>query len=83
MTNRHADSPSPASKMAPEKILREYPPVGRYRVRVVEGRRGHALDIREYVTGETFEGFTRRGIRLSDKAQAKLLRDALDEFLRG
>jgi hypothetical protein len=39
------------------------------------------LDVREYVVGAGFEGFTRRGIRLTDGSQAKLLRDVLSEIL--
>ncbi len=68
-----------------EEILREYPPVGKYRVRLVHNpKRPDAdavLDIREYVSSETFEGFTRRGIRISDRAQIDLLRDVLKEVL--
>lgn len=67
-----------------EEVLREFPPVGgKYRVRLLSGERANqkVLDIREYVCGETFEGFTRRGIRLSDRAQVELLRDVLSELL--
>ncbi len=68
-----------------EEILREYPPVGKYRVRLVHNPKrpdvDPTLDIREYVSSETFEGFTRRGIRLSDRAQIDLLRDVLKEVL--
>ncbi len=68
-----------------EEVLREFPPVGKYRVRLVHNpKRPDAqpvLDIREYVSSETFEGFTRRGIRLSDRAQIDLLRDVLKEVL--
>ena len=39
------------------------------------------LDIREYVSSETFEGFTRRGIRLADRGQVDILRDILKEVL--
>jgi len=68
-----------------EEVLREFPPVGgKYRVRLLSGAKPkeRTLDIREYVCGETFEGFTRRGIRLSDRAQVELLRDVLSELLR-
>ncbi len=67
-----------------EEVLREFPPIGKYRIRLLSGAKPkeRTLDIREYVSGETFEGFTRRGIRLSDRAQVELLRDVLSELLR-
>jgi hypothetical protein len=67
-----------------EEVLREFPPVGgKYRVRLLSDERASqkVLDIREYVSSETFEGFTRRGIRLGDRAQVELLRDVLSELL--
>lgn len=67
------------------EILKEYPPVGKYRIRLIQNsgkpESDPVLDIREYVTAETFEGFTRRGIRLGDRAQIDLLRDILKEVL--
>ena len=67
-----------------EDVIREFPPIGKYRIRLVAQPKTQTrtLDIREYVSNETFEGFTRRGIRLSDRAQAELLRDVLSEVLR-
>ncbi len=68
-----------------EEVLREFPPVGKYRVRLLSGSRAkeRTLDVREYVVNhDSFEGFTRRGIRLSDRAQVELLRDVLSELLR-
>ena len=67
-----------------EEVLREFPPVGKYRVRLLSGERAkeRTLDVREYVSSETFEGFTRRGIRLSERAQVESLRDVLTELLR-
>lgn len=67
-----------------EEVLREFPPIGKYRIRLLSGAKPkeRTLDIREYVSGETFEGFTRRGIRLSDRAQVELLRDVFSELLR-
>lgn len=69
-----------------EEVLREFPPVGKYRVRLLSGSRAKekTLDIREYVVNHdsSFEGFTRRGIRLGDRAQVELLRDVLSELLR-
>lgn len=68
-----------------EEVLQEYPPVGKYRVRLVHNLRrpseNPTLDIREYISSETFEGFTRRGIRIGDRAQMDLLRDILKEVL--
>ncbi len=73
-------SPSTQRK---EAVIREFPPVGKYRVRLLEDdkARKRVLDIREYIVGESFEGFTRRGIRIADRAQVDLLRDALREIL--
>lgn len=68
-----------------EEVVREFPPLGKYRVRLVRNPRrpgeGPTLDIREYVSSENFEGFTRRGIRVSERAQMDLLRDVLKEIL--
>ena len=73
-------SPSTQRK---EAVIREFPPVGKYRVRLLEDEkaRKRVLDVREYISGESFEGFTRRGIRIADRAQVDLLRDALREIL--
>ena len=68
-----------------EEVVREFPPIARYRIRLLaaEGAKGRTLDIREYIVNhDSFEGFTRRGIRLSDRAQVELLRDVLSELLR-
>jgi hypothetical protein len=61
-------------------VVREFPEVGNYRVRVVKSSaRGAAVaDIREFAKGPSFEGFTRRGIRLSSLAEVRLLREALE-----
>lgn len=64
-----------------EEVLREFAPIGKYRVRLVRLRDRVFLDIREYVAGESFEGFTRRGIRFSTPAEADLLKDILKEVL--
>ena len=73
------------NKAAKEEVIREFAPLGKYRVRLVRNPRrpneAPVLDIREYVSAETFEGFTRRGIRLGDRAQLDLLRDTLMEVL--
>lgn len=68
-----------------EEVLREFPPVGKYRVRLLQNSKKPdsepSLDIREYVNADSFEGFTRRGIRLTDRSQMDLLRDVLTEAL--
>ncbi|HVE40724.1 MAG TPA: hypothetical protein VNM14_12595 [Planctomycetota bacterium] len=73
------------NKPLKEEVVREFPPLGKYRIRLVRNpkRPGDmpTLDIREYISSETFEGFTRRGIRLGDRAQMDLLRDVLREVL--
>jgi hypothetical protein len=73
-----------ANEARKEEVLREFPPLGKYRVRLLSNARAkeRILDIREFVSSETFEGFTRRGIRLGDRAQVELLRDILSEVLR-
>ena len=73
----------PATKRVEEEVLHEYPAVGKYRIRVVRknSRRSAAtnLDVREYVSAEKFEGFTRRGIRLGNAEDIQKLRDALSD----
>lgn len=70
---------------SPEETLREFPPIGKYRIRLLRDPRkpekSPVLDIREHVSAEGFEGFTRRGIRLGDRAQVDLLRDILKMVL--
>jgi hypothetical protein len=43
-----------------EVVVREFPPIGKYRVRLLQDAKQPAgeptLDIREYVSGDTFEG---------------------------
>lgn len=66
-----------------DQVLREYPPMGKYRVRLVTAGQGKGprLDIREYISSETFEGFTRRGISIAARAEMALLGDVLKEIL--
>jgi hypothetical protein len=49
-----------AQKPSKEEVLREFPPLGKYRVRLLHNPRKPAadpsLDIREYVSADTFEG---------------------------
>ncbi len=78
---RRPDAPAPQARPGPV-VLREFPPLsgGRLRVRVVrssaKARASVILDIREFVRGN-FEGFTRRGIRITSLADARALRAAL------
>jgi hypothetical protein len=71
-------------KAVMEVVVKEFPPLGKYRVRILEHPKTHqkVLDIREFVSNDSFSGYTRRGIRLSDKAQIDLLRDVLGDVLQ-
>lgn len=63
-----------------ETVLKEFPPVGRYRVRLIQTKNGsRLLDVREFLTSEGFEGFTRRGIRLTELPMLDLLSDILSQ----
>ena len=68
-----------------DEIVDELPSIGKYKVRLIRDPKkpgaDPVLDIREFVKSEKFEGFTRRGIRLSERAQMDLLRDILKEVL--
>lgn len=50
-----------------DTVLQEFPPVGKYKVRLIklDDKSLPVIDIREYIAGASFEGFTRRGIRLT------------------
>lgn len=68
--------------MVQEIVFHEFSQIGKYRVRLVRAdlKAPVTLDVREYVKGkfgDTFEGFTRRGIKLSDIGAMKALRDSL------
>lgn len=58
--NKRKDKPMKANqaRLAPEEVVREFPPIARYRIRLLaaEGAKERTLDIREYVSSETFEG---------------------------
>ena len=65
-----------------DNVLREFNPISKYRVRLLQDTKGNeALDIREFVQKDQFSGYTRRGIRLTDRAQMDQLRDILTEAL--
>jgi hypothetical protein len=66
------------------KTLREFPKLGRYRVRLVENSRAEGrpvMDVREYLETEGFTGFTRRGIRLYTRREAAELAETLKQVL--
>jgi len=66
-------------------VVHEFPEVGKYRLRLVRSSAGPRasiiLDIREYARAETFEGFTRRGIRVVSKAEVESLAESLKTLL--
>ena len=72
-------------KALKDHVLKEFPALGKYRIRLLVDPAKPAaeptLDIREYVNSQSFEGFTRRGIRISAKADLDVLRDVLQEVL--
>lgn len=80
--------PEGTKKRSEDEVLHEFPAIGKYRIRVLRKGSGDrvttSLDVREYVNSDKFEGFTRRGIRLSDpkdiKALCNVMFDALDWF---
>lgn len=60
-------------------IVHEFAPVGRYRVRLMRDKDDGTLylDLREYLAGGKFEGFTRRGVRLVDLREVEALHSDL------
>jgi len=50
-------------------VVRDFPDMGKYKVRLMskrrEGRSSTWLDVREYASGPNYQGFTRRGIRIT------------------
>ncbi len=65
-----------------EEVLTEFTPIGGYRIRLVRNKRPKAtpiLDIREYIKSESFEGFTRRRVRIVDAEQLDLFIKVLQE----
>jgi hypothetical protein len=69
--------------MPKEVVCHEFPAVGKYRVRLVKEdlKAPVALDVREYIKGREFQGFTRRGIKLSTTREVMELRDHLNVVL--
>jgi hypothetical protein len=65
-----------------DNTIKEFPAIGRYRVRILTNGNGqHVLDIREYISNsQTFEGFTRRGIRLTIPTETTTLASVLAQL---
>lgn len=63
-----------------DNVVREFNPIGKYRVRLLETDKGRVLDIREYIQDSSFEGYTRRGIRLNVPQDVPTLSATLDEL---
>jgi len=61
-------------------VVREFGEIGKYRIRLIEDGGKMILDIREYVKGMNYEGFTRRGVRFAVD-QVKSLRQTLDAVI--
>jgi hypothetical protein len=65
-----------------DNVVREYANIGKYRVRLLATDNGHqVLDIREYIQDQSFQGFTRRGIRLVLPTDTASLAATLAELL--
>ncbi len=73
--------PARAKRTIKQVVVREFGDLGKYRVRLVKASEkpdaAAFLDVREYVHGANYEGFTRKGIRLG-AAEAKALRGILE-----
>lgn len=81
-TNGNGHTPD-ANAPAPN-VLKEYGRVGRYHIRLIESRYGPpVLDIREYIRDPRsgYEGFTKRGIRLSMPSDVARLAGILSRAL--
>ncbi len=77
-----AKRPARTKRVVKQIVVREFGEIGKYRVRIVRTSEKAGspawLDIREYVKGANFEGFTRKGVRLGT-AEMKALRAVLEE----
>lgn len=75
----------PEKKPFDGTILKEFPKIGKYRVRVVEsgrnGELGRVLDIREHMESDRYSGFTRRGIRIYNARDLAVLRETCKQVL--
>ena len=73
---------TPKAPVDKDEVIKQFPSIGKHRIRLIKNRRPKgvpSLDIREFVKSDTFEGFTRRGIRLSDAKQIDELIKVLQE----
>ena len=66
-------------------VLREFPDVGKYKVRLMTASRGGGraktwLDVREYASGPNYQGFTRRGIRITTLDELRKLLQTLEKI---
>jgi hypothetical protein len=75
---------SGAARPAPTQIVvREFPDIGKYKVRLVQKSARDArliLDIREYANGANYQGFTRRGVRIMVQDELAKLREVMDQI---
>ena len=74
-----------ARKAPTQIVVREFPDLGKYKVRLVQKSARDArliLDIREYANGPNYQGFTRRGVRLMVQDDLPKLREMLDQLLQ-
>ena len=73
-----------AARPAPTQIVvREFPDIGKYKVRLVQKSARDQrliLDIREYANSATYQGFTRRGVRIMVQDELAKLRDVMDQI---
>lgn len=71
-------------RVAPTQIvIREFPDIGKYKVRLVQKSARDPrliLDVREYANGPSYQGFTRRGIRIMVQDELPALREILDRI---
>ncbi len=71
----------PANRPFTARILKEFPPLretprGRLDVRVIETDHGRRLDVREFITSESFQGYTRKGVCVDLETFEALLEQA-------
>jgi hypothetical protein len=70
-----------ANPQEQDKVLAEYPPIGKYKIRLIEGTKGKVLDVREFIQTDSFSGYTRRGVRLQYPADVEALAKSLADAL--
>lgn len=75
--------PSGARPAPAQIVIREFPDIGKYKVRLVQKSSRDPsliLDVREYANSPTYQGFTRRGVRLSLEGEGQKLKAVLDQL---